>query len=267
MFLELAVVNVEHQKALDAKNEKEKANVKASLELEKHKAVLNEKNELLQRLRETEKKLAAQVVTVKQLQSVEEMEEQLKEEKSKVSNDGHDYAATIQSKQKDCDYYVDVLEKISNLDFSCFDVLAELREHQSKLKDTEQKCASFATQLQTHEKEAVKIKTEISASEEKKQQLILQEEIIKQDIMKSTDDQKLKIEQEISALRELETERQKITEAIPELDELLNEQSVKRDLLLTTFGEQYKKALEKENRKVASFDKVLDSLCEKFRLF
>lgn len=250
---------------LELKKERNESDMKVNIELQKYEAIIREKTELLNRLMETEKDLREKLVSSEEVQTVNEMEEQLEDEKTKINSNDQDYAATLKSKQEDCDFYADALAKINSLDFDCFGILKEVKNQQLKIKEMEQKCGSLSAQIQTTEKEIFKTKSEISSAKEKKQQLVLQKEKIRQDIVSCTSDQKIKNEAELNRIRELKKECEEIKEGIGKRKELLKRLHAKKDLLTATFEEQYRMMLEVENKVVTSFNKTMDILCEELR--
>lgn len=260
--LELVVVDREYQEMLKLKKQKEESDRKVNLEVERCKTILNEKNELLNCLTETEKNLRKKIVSPEELQSIAEMEEYLNEEQNKLRSNDEDYATTVRHKQENYDHYVESTEKINNLNFDCFNILQELKDQQLKIKDIEQKYTNLSTLIQAQDKEITKTKLEVNATNQKKQQLMLKNEKMKQEIIACTNEQKIQNETELNKIRELQGLRENIKMAIAGLEESLNKQKKEKDSLKASFEEQYKKALEIENERVASFNKKLDEIHE-----
>lgn len=210
-----------------------------------------------------EKNLEKRIVVPAHLESLIALAEQLKQEGFKIKNIIEEYTTTANEKQKDCEYYAEILHRITGFDFD-FNILNELKNEQSKIKDMEEKCTNLSIQIQNLEKECIQTKTKINENNEKKQQLILQKEMLKNDILKSNDDLIAKYQLNLKKIHNLE-ERIKTMKnnRFKQLQPLLNEERSKKDLLITAFEENYKKALEKENKQVTDFHSMLDALYDK----
>lgn len=262
-FLELAECNKEYNAMAEEKKKSEALDEKIRTELERYQTVLNEKYDLLNRLTETEKDLWKKVVVPEQLKSIDAMEEQLIKEKNEINSDNHDYATTAKHKQEDCEYYADALHNINGLNFASFHVLNEIKNQQSKIKDIEQKCTNLSAQIKAAEKEMIKIQTKKNDTVGKKQQLMLQKEKFKEGIIKNIENAEIRTEMDLKKLEELEIERKIREEEISRLKKLLKAEVKKKDLLAATFKEQYKRALNIENKHLTNkFHQMLDTVLQ-----
>lgn len=247
---------------LKLKKETEEHDGHAHMKLQKYKAVLKQNNELLDRLTQTEAELQRKIVVPEQLKSLNEIEEQLIQEQNEIKGFSEDHATTAKCKQEDCEYYAEALNKTNSLNFDCFSVLHDLKHKQAKIKEMERKCVALSEQIKAVEVEIVKVRTKANDTKEKKQHLLLQREKLKADLEKNINDEKIRFEAIARETEQLENKRKMKEKKLVELEDMLKSEKAKKDLLIATFEEQYKRALEIENKQVKKFNEILDHLLE-----
>lgn len=251
---------------LEEKAKNAKIDEQAFLEFQKYETIANEKNDLLTRLTESRKDLQRRVVGPEEIESLAATADQLKQEEIKIKDHSEEYATTAKHKQGDCEYLAEALHKTTGLDFSCFTVLNELKDQESKIKDMEQKCAILSAQIQALEKEIVQANLKINSTREKKQQLMLQKEKLKDGHFKDINEQRMRCEMISKEIQEAEQTYNLLKDTRSKQEQLMDEARAKRDLLISTFEEQYKRALKIENKEVTAFHQnFLDPILNEFR--
>lgn len=267
MFSELVIINKEYDEMLEKKAKNAKINEQAFLEFQKYETIANEKKDLLTRDTENRKDLQRRVVGPEEIESLTATAEQLKQEEIKIKDQSEEYATTAKHKQGDCEHLAEALHKTTGLDFSCFSILNELKEKESKIKDTEQKCAISSAQNQILEKENVQASLKINNTRERKQQLMLQKEKLKDGQFKDIDEQKVRREMMSKEKQEAEQAYNLLKGTSSTQEQVMDEARAKKDLLISTFEEQYKKALKIENKEVTAFHQnFLDPILNEFQL-
>lgn len=246
---------------LEEKEKNAKLDEQAWVEFQKYQTIINEKNDLLTRLTESEKDLQRRVVAPEEIESLAATAQQLQQEEIKIRDHNEEYATTAKHKQGDCEYIAEALHKATGLDFDCFDVLNDLKDEESRIKDMQQKCANLLAQIQTLEKENVQTNVKINNTREKKQQLMLQKEKVKDGLLKSINEQKIRCEMASKETHESEKKYDLLKDTRSKQDILMAEERDKKDKLISAFEEQYKRALKKENKELTAFhQKFLDPI-------